>query len=540
MDIVIIGGVAAGMSAAARLRRLDGNAHITVIERSGNISFANCGLPYHVGGVIEQREALLLQSPQAIRARFDIDVFVGTEATAINREAHTVTVREVSTGATRELPYDKLVLAPGASPEHPPLPGIERALGLRNVEDVDAIVAAVPAARSAVVIGGGFIGVEMAENLVHRGLQVSLVEATAQVMAPLDPEMVAPVHAILRENGVDLRLGVAVTSIGEGEVTLADGSTLPGDLVIAAIGVKPESGLAKEAGLELNERGGIVVDETFHTSDPDVFAVGDAVVKRDALDGSATLVPLAQTANLQGRRVADVIAGRDVQDRPVLGTAIVGIFGLQVASTGWNEKRLVAAGRKHRIIHTHPAQHAGYYPGAQQMALKLLVDAETDEILGAQGVGPDGVDKRIDVIATAMTGGLAASDLAELELAYAPQFGSAKDPVNMLGFVAENLATGLSRNIQWHELAAAQEAGATLLDVRTPDEYEAGRIPGAVLLPVDELRDRIDELPEGELVVHCAVGIRAHIAAQILAAAGRPGVRNLDGGYKTWLAGTGQ
>lgn len=540
MDIVIIGGVAAGMSAAARLRRLDGNAHITVIERSGNISFANCGLPYHVGGVIEQREALLLQSPQAIKARFDIDVFVGTEATAINREAHTVTVREVSTGATRELPYDKLVLAPGASPVHPPLPGIERALGLRNVEDVDAIVAAVPAARSAVVIGGGFIGVEMAENLVHRGLQVSLVEATAQVMAPLDPEMVAPVHAILRENGVDLRLGVAVTSIGEGEVTLADGSTLPGDLVIAAIGVKPESGLAKEAGLELNERGGIVVDETFHTSDPDVFAVGDAVVKRDALDGSATLVPLAQTANLQGRRVADVIAGRDVQDRPVLGTAIVGIFGLQVASTGWNEKRLVAAGRKHRIIHTHPAQHAGYYPGAQQMALKLLVDAETDEILGAQGVGPDGVDKRIDVIATAMTGGLAASDLAELELAYAPQFGSAKDPVNMLGFVAENLATGLSRNIQWHELAAAQEAGATLLDVRTPDEYEAGRIPGAVLLPVDELRDRIDELPEGELVVHCAVGIRAHIAAQILAAAGRPGVRNLDGGYKTWIAGTGQ
>lgn len=540
MDIVIIGGVAAGMSAAARLRRLDGNAHITVIERSGNISFANCGLPYHVGGVIEQREALLLQSPQAIKARFDIDVFVGTEATAINREAHTVTVREVSTGATRELPYDKLVLAPGASPVRPPLPGIERALGLRNVEDVDAIVAAVPAARSAVVIGGGFIGVEMAENLVHRGLQVSLVEATAQVMAPLDPEMVAPVHAILRENGVDLRLGVAVTSIGEGEVTLADGSTLPGDLVIAAIGVKPESGLAKEAGLELNERGGIVVDQTFHTSDPDVFAVGDAVVKRDALDGSETLVPLAQTANLQGRRVADVIAGRDVQDRPVLGTAIVGIFGLQVASTGWNEKRLVAAGRKHRIIHTHPAQHAGYYPGAQQMALKLLIDAETDEILGAQGVGPDGVDKRIDVIATAMTGGLAASDLAELELAYAPQFGSAKDPVNMLGFVAENLATGLSRNIQWHELAAAQEAGATLLDVRTPEEHAAGKIPGAVLVPVDELRDRLDDLPEGELVVHCAVGIRAHIAAQILAAAGRPGVRNLDGGYKTWTAGTGK
>ncbi|MGO4957067.1 FAD-dependent oxidoreductase [Luteococcus sp. Sow4_B9] len=535
--VVIVGGVAAGMSAAARLRRLDGSAQITVVERSGNISFANCGLPYHVGGVIEQRDALLLQTPQAIKARFDIDVFVGTEAVAINREQHTVTVRELDGGAERELPYDKLVLAPGASPIRPPLPGIERALGLRNVEDTDAMVAALPGARTAVVIGGGFIGVELAENLVHKGLQVSLVEATSQVMAPLDPEMVAPVHAVLRDSGVDLRLGVSVQAIGADDVELSDGTRIPADLVVAAIGVRPESGLAKAAGLEIGERGGIVVDEHFRTSDPDVFAVGDAVHKVDAVDGSQTLVPLAQTANLQGRRVADLIAGRPVQDRPVLGTAIVGIFGLQVASTGWNEKRLVEAGRPHRIIHTHPMNHAGYYPGAQQMALKLIVDPQTDKILGAQGVGREGVDKRIDVIATAMTAGLTASDLAELELAYAPQFGSAKDPVNMLGFVAENLATGLSRNIQWHEVEAAQEAGATVVDVRTPGEYEAGNIPGALLIPVDELRERLDELPEGDLVVHCAVGVRGHIAAQILAAAGRPGARNLDGGFKTWRAG---
>ncbi|MEL4505460.1 FAD-dependent oxidoreductase [Luteococcus sp. H138] len=538
MDIVIIGGVAAGMSAAARLRRLDGNACITVVERSGNISFANCGLPYHIGGVIEQRKALLLQTPEAIKARFDIDVFVRTEAVAIRPDQHSVTVRNLDDETERELRYDKLVLAPGASPVRPPLPGIERALGLRNVEDTDAIIAALGEdVTNAVVIGGGFIGVEMAENLVHKGLRVALVEATSQVMGPLDPEMVAPVHAKLRESGVDLRLGVAVKAIGETDVELSDGSRLEAQLVVAAIGVKPESTLAREAGLAVGERGGIIVDEHFRTSDPDVFAVGDAVEKIDAIDGSATLLPLAQTANLQGRRVADLIAGRDVKGRPVMGTAIVGVFGLQVASVGWNEKRLVAAGRKHRIIHTHPVQHAGYYPGAQQMALKLLIDAETDEILGAQGVGPDGVDKRIDVIATAMAGGLKASDLAELELAYAPQFGSAKDPVNMLGFVAENLASGLSQNIQWHELTAAQEAGATLIDVRTQGEFAAGAIPGAILVPVDELRDRLDDLPEGELVVHCAVGIRGHIAAQMLAAVGRPGARNLDGGYKTWSAG---
>ena len=536
MNIVIIGGVAGGMSAAARLRRLDESATITVVERSGHVSFANCGLPYHVGGVIEQRSALLLQTPEALRARFDLDVRVLTEATRIDRERRVVVVRSVETGEEGELPYDAVILAPGARPVRPPIPGIERALALRNVEDTDAMGAAVEGARTAVVIGGGFIGVEMAENLLHRGLAVTLVEATPQVMAPVDPEMASPVHAVIRDAGIDLRLSTSVTAIGEHDVELSTGERVPADLVVAAIGVRPDAALAESAGLEVGSRGGIVVDDCHRTSDPAIYAVGDAVEKADALDGSAVLVPLANTANLQGRRVADHIAGREVRDRPVLGTAIVGVLGLQVAAVGWNEKRLVAAGRPHRIIHTHPLSHAGYYPGAQGLALKLLVDPGTDAILGAQAVGRDGADKRIDVIATAMRGGLTASDLAELELAYAPQFGSAKDAVNMLGFVDENLAEGLTDNIQWHEVEAAQREGATVLDVRTPGEFAAGAIPGAVNVPVDEVRERLDEVPEGELVVHCAVGIRAHVATRILQASGRS-VRNLDGGYTTWSAG---
>lgn len=536
MNIVIIGGVAGGMSAATRLRRLDESATITVVERSGHVSFANCGLPYHVGGVIPERSALLLQTPEALRARFELDVRVQTEAVRIDRDRRVVVVRSLMGGSESELPYDALVLAPGARPVRPAIPGIERALALRSVEDTDAMVAAVGGARTAVVVGGGFIGVETAENLLHRGLAVTLVEATPQVMAPLDPEMGAPVHAALREAGIDLRLSASVTAIGERDVELSTGERVPADLVVAAIGVRPDTGLAQAAGLEIGARGGIVVDDHLRTSDPAIYAVGDAVEKADALDGSPVLVPLANTANLQGRRVADLIAGRDVRDRPVLGTAIVGVLGLQVATVGWNEKRLVAAGRAHRVIHTHPLSHAGYYPGAQGLALKLLVDPGTDAILGAQAVGRDGADKRIDVIATAMRGGLTASDLAELELAYAPQFGSAKDPVNMLGFVDENLASGLTDSIQWHEVENAQRDGVTVVDVRTPEEFAAGAIPGAVNVPVDEVRDRLDEVPEGDLVVHCAVGVRAHLATRILQASGRS-VRNLDGGYRTWVAG---
>lgn len=555
MQIVIIGGVAGGMSAATRMRRLDESAQIIVLERSGYVSFANCGLPYHVGGVIEERSKLLLQTPQSLGARFGLDVRVGSEVVGIDRQARTVRVRaheaaaaagaagaagtQGAGGAEYDLAYDRLVLSPGARPVRPPIPGIERALSLRDVEDTDAMVAATVGAKTAVVIGGGFIGVEMAENLVHRGLKVTLVEAMPQVMTPIDIEMAHPVHEALRGSGVDLRLSSAVEMITPEGVTLAGGESVQADVVVAAIGVRPDSALAAAAGLQVGERGGIVVDEFNRTSDPVIYAVGDAVEKRDAIDGSAVLVPLANTANLQGRRVADHIAGLPGAGRPVLGTAIVGVFGLQVASVGWNEKRLRASGRAYRVIHTHPASHATYYPGAEQMSLKLLCDPETDEILGAQGVGREGVNRRIDVIATAMTGGITASGLADLELAYAPQFSSAKDPVNMLGYIADNLRSGHAENIQWHELETAMADGVTLIDVRTPGEFEAGAIPGAVNIQVDDLRDRMDEVPEGPLVVHCAVGMRGHTAARLLAQHGRR-VRNLDGGYRTWIAGTSQ
>lgn len=537
MRVIIIGGVAGGMSAATRLRRLDETASITVLERSGHVSFANCGLPYYLGGVIEERSALLLQTPESLHARFNLDVRVGTEAVRIDRDRHVVVARDAS-GTEHELPYDKLILSPGARPLRPPIPGIERTFSLRDVEDVDRIAAAMPDAKTAVVIGGGFIGIEMTENLVHRGLKVSLVEAQDQVMAPLDPEMVAPVHQAIRDAGVDLHLSDQVASIEADTVTTASGAVLPGDLVIAAFGVRPETALATEAGLEIGPRGGIAVDPRQRTNDPDIYAVGDAAEKVDALDDGATLVPLANTANLAGRRVADDIAGLPVSSRPVLGTAIVGVFGLQVAATGANEKRLRQAGHPYRSIHTHPASHAGYYPGSEGMALKLLVDPETDAILGAQGVGREGVDKRIDVLATAITGGITASALADLELAYAPQFGSAKDPINMLGYVADNLRTGTTRTLAWDELATAMDEGATLVDVRTAGEHAAGSIPGSILIPVDELRDRLDEIPEGPVVVHCAVGVRGHTATRILAQHGRDAV-NLDGGYKTWAAGTG-
>lgn len=541
--IVIVGGVAGGMSAATRLRRLDEQAQIIVIESSGYVSYANCGLPYHVGGVIPLRDSLLLQTPASLGARFGLDVRVRQTVTSIDPAARTVEVHNLSDDSVYTLPYDSLILSPGARPVRPPLPGIERALSLRNVEDTDALIAATAGARTAVVVGGGFIGIEVAENLVHRGLEVALVEATDQVMAPIDPELAAVVHTRLRDHGVDLRLGVQLAAIGQRDATLADGTVLPADLVVASIGVRPETALATSAGLRIGQCGGIEVDDQFRTSVPGIYAIGDAVEKTDALDDSSTLVPLAQTANLQGRRVADVIMGRESFGRPVLGTAIVGVFGLQVAATGWNEKRLRAAGRPYRAIHTHPGNHAGYYPGASQISLKLLVDPETDEILGAQGVGEAGVDKRIDVIATAMTGGILASELADLELAYAPQFGSAKDPINMLGWIASNQREGLTETIQWHELDAATAAGATVLDVRTADEFQSSSIPGSILIPLDELRDRLDEVPAGDLVVLCAVGLRGYLATRILAqhrdGHGWGRIRNLDGGIRTWLAATG-
>jgi NADPH-dependent 2,4-dienoyl-CoA reductase/sulfur reductase-like enzyme/rhodanese-related sulfurtransferase len=536
--IIVVGGVAGGMSAATRLRRLLEDADILVLERGGHVSFANCGLPYYLGGVIEQRDDLLLQTPASLRSRFELDVRVRHEAVAIDRAARTVSVRDLATGAESDERYDALVLSPGATPVRPDLPGAERMLTLRDIDDVDTAMAALERApRTALVIGGGFIGLEMTENLLHRGLAVTLVERNPQVLTPLDPEMAEPIAQRLRAAGVDLRLASEVTALGAGTATLANGDVVPADLVIAAIGVRPDTALARDAGLELGPRGGIRVDAELRTSDPAIWAIGDAAEKVDALSGEPRLVPLAGLANRHGRLVADAIAGRTVVVRDALGTAVVGVLDLTAAVTGWNEKQLRAAGREIRVIHTHPASHTGYYPGAQPMTLKLLVDARTDEILGAQGVGGDGVDKRLDVIATAMAGRLTASDLADLELAYAPQYSSAKDPVNMLGYVALNARDGLTRSIQWHELAAELATGATLVDVRSRDEYTGGAIPGSLNIPLDELRERLGELPAGRLVVHCKVGQRGHAAVRLLAQHGREAV-NLDGGYLTWHAGT--
>jgi NADPH-dependent 2,4-dienoyl-CoA reductase/sulfur reductase-like enzyme/rhodanese-related sulfurtransferase len=537
MKTVIVGGVAGGMSAATRLRRLDEAADIVVFEKSGYVSFANCGLPYFVGGVISERDALLLQTPASLNARFALDVRVNSEVTSIDRQAKTVTVSDLSTGAQYLESYDSLILAPGAAPFIPLIPGVERALSLRNIADTDVMSAKVAEVLatpkpSAVIMGGGFIGIELAENLHDRGIAVAIVELAGQIMAPLDVEMAALVEKHIAKHGVEVITGASVTAIGDHEVTLSDGRTLPAELVIAAIGVRPESGLAKAAGLDISERGGIVVDAQQRTSDPSIYAVGDAVTKRDAITGDETMVPLAGPANRHGRLVADVIAGRDVQANTVMGTAVVGVFGLSAAATGWTEKRAIAAGKKIRVIHTHPANHAGYYPGAEGMSLKLVVDADTDAILGAQGVGGVGVDKRIDVIATSMRGQITASELVDLELSYAPQFSSAKDPVNMLGYVAENLRDGLTQTIQWHEVAAEVDRGVQLIDVRTAAEYARGSVDGAVNIPVDDLRDRIDEVAD-EVIVHCQVGLRGYIAARTLAQSGRK-VRNLDGGYRTW------
>lgn len=535
---LIIGGVAGGMSAATRLRRLDEHAQITVLERGGYVSFANCGLPYYLGGVIEQRSSLLLQTPESLGSRFGLDVRVRTEAVAIDRDARTVTARDLATGEESVLEYDALVLSPGSVPIRPPMEGGDRMLTLWNIDDVDAAMARLEVKpRTALVIGAGFIGLEMVENLVHRGLDVTLVELAEQVLPPVDPEMAGPVAQRLIDRGVDVRLGTKVVAIGSDTATLDDGSVVPAEFVLGSVGVRPETSLAAAAGLELGERGGIRVDDALRTSDPHIWAIGDAVEKVDAITGEHRIVALAGLANRHGRLAADAITGRDIRVRDALGTAVVGVMGLTVATTGWNEKLLRSRGRDIRVFHTHPASHTGYYPGAETMSLKLLVDAETDAILGAQGVGGEGVDKRIDVIATAMAGGLTASELAELELAYAPQYSSAKDPVNMLGYVAMNAADGLTPSIQWHEVDAAVEAGATVLDIRTPGEIAGGAIPGSLRIPLDDLRDRLDELPEGRLIVHCKVGQRGHTAVRLLAQHGRDAV-NLDGGYLTWKAGT--
>jgi NADPH-dependent 2,4-dienoyl-CoA reductase/sulfur reductase-like enzyme/rhodanese-related sulfurtransferase len=534
MRIVIIGGVAGGMSAATRMRRLDADAEIIVIEKSGYVSYANCGLPYYVGGVIEEEEALLLQTPASLHARFRLDVRIASEVEVINPQDRTVIVKNVLNGESYELSYDKLIMSPGASPVVPPIPGIERAMTLRTVEDVEKIfhrVSQKPA--NAVVIGGGFIGVEIAENLIHKGIKTTVVEAAPQLLAPLDPEMATLVAQEMIKNNVELHLGASAQEITESTVVLSNGQVLPAEMTILAIGVRPDIKLAREAGLTIGARGGIHVDDFNRTSNPDIYAVGDVAEKTDAIDGSSTLVPLANLANRHGRVVADHIAGRTTRPVKTIGTAIVKVFDLMIAATGWNEKRLSTSGRAFKMIHTHPNSHAGYYPGAKQMALKLIFDAKSGEILGAQGVGNEGVDKRIDVIATAMRGGITAPELADLELAYAPPFGSAKDPINMLGYIAENMMSGLLETAQWNQVDEFEDRGFQLVDVRTSSEYEAGAIPGALSMPVDEIRNRVAELTNKDVLVNCQVGQRGHTATMLLKELGFNAV-NLDGGYLTW------
>ena len=518
------------MSAATRLRRLDATAEIIVLEKSGYVSYANCGLPYYVGGVIETEDALLLQTPDSLHKRFRLDVRVASEALSINRALKTIAVRNLATGEEYEITYDKLILSPGASPIRPNIPGSERAMTLRTVEDVERIaLAVIEKPKTAVVIGGGFIGVEIAENLIHKGIATSIVEAAPQVLAPLDIEMATFVHSELARNGVNLFLGNSVVAIGEHSVELSDGRHVDAEMVIMAIGVRPDVDLARGAGITIGERGGIEVNQFNLTNDLDIYAIGDAAQKKDALDGTSTLVPLANLANRHGRVVADHILGRDVRVVPTIGTAIVKVFELTIATTGWNEKRLKTTGREFKVVHTHPSSHAGYYPGAEQMSLKLIFDSKSGEIYGAQGVGYEGVDKRIDVIATAIRGGITAPELADLELAYAPPFGSAKDAVNMLGYVAENAISGLVKTLQWSEVGEHK-----LLDVRSKSEFAAGSIPGAINIPVDELRERIGEVPTHDVLVLCQVGQRGHTATLLLNELGIS-AKNLDGGYRTWV-----
>ena len=535
MRVVIIGGVAGGMSAATRLRRLDESAENIVLERSGHVSYANCGLPYYVGGVIAEEEKLYLQTPESLHKRFRLDVRVHHEVTEISSSKKVVIARNLISGAETEISYDKLILSPGASPVIPPIPGIERALTLRTVEDVLRIYDAVETKpKSALVIGGGFIGVEMAENLVHKGIKTSLIEALPQVLGPLDPEMAELVHKEMRKHGVDLHLANSVKEITDTHVILADGKKVEAEVVIAAIGVKPDTHLAKIAGVKIGEKGGIAVNVFNQTSDLDIYAIGDAAEKSDELSGESTLIPLANLANRHGRITSDHIAGKKVREVASIGTAIVKVFDLAVATTGWSAKRLAAAGKSFKQIHTHPNSHATYYPGAVQFSMKLIFDPKTGEILGAQGVGRDGVDKRIDVIATAMRGGITAPELADLELAYAPPFGSAKDAVNMLGYVAENVISGITEIAQWSELGKYKSDGYSFVDVRTASEYANGTIPGSINIPVDELRERHLEIGNKKVIVNCQVGQRGHVATMLLRSLGYD-AKNLDGGYLTWI-----
>jgi NADPH-dependent 2,4-dienoyl-CoA reductase/sulfur reductase-like enzyme/rhodanese-related sulfurtransferase len=542
MKIVIVGGVAGGASAAARARRLSEEAQIVLFERGPDVSFANCGLPYYVGGEILERDKLLVTTVDRLRSRFALDVRPRTSVESIDRITKTVRARDLASGREYDESYDKLILAPGAAPLRPPIPGIDLpgVFTLRNLQDVDRIKERVEQGiRQAVVVGAGFIGLELAENLVRRGVATTIVELQDQVLPPFDKEMTTPLAEHLASKGVTLLLGQsaeALESARDGlDVCLNSGKRLAAQLVILGIGVRPESGLAAAAGLEVAPRGGIRVNEHLQTSDPDIYAVGDAIEVTDYVLGGPAQVPLAGPANRQGRLAADHIFGRAVRYRGTQGTAIVRVFDRAAALTGATEKALRRAGRSYHKIYIHPAHHAGYYPGAEAMTLKLLFESETGRVLGAQAVGGAGVDKRIDVLAVAVQSRMTVMDLEEMELAYSPQYGSAKDPVNMAGFVAAGLLRGDHPQIDIESMIGVPpDRSPMLLDVRTTEEFKSGHIPGALNIPIDELRKRLSDVPRGrDIAVYCQVGQRGYLATRILLQAGFSAA-NIAGGYKTY------
>ena len=541
MKLVIVGGVAGGASAAARARRLSEAAEIILIERGPDVSFANCGLPYHIGGAIPDRAKLLVVSVEQLRTRLRLDVRPRSSVERIDRVGKTVRIREVDSGRDYDESYDKLILAPGAAPLRPPINGIDLpgVFTLRNLPDMDRIKSVVDGgAKQAVIVGAGFIGLELVENFVERGMQTTVVELQDQVLPPLDKEMTAPIVEALKSRGVTLIVqdsAEAFSPSADGlTVRLKSGRELPAGLVVLGVGVRPENKLAVEAGLEVGPRGGIKVDEHLRTSDPDIYAVGDAIETRDAISGAPVQVPLAGPANRQGRIAADNVFGRPSKFRGTQATAIVGLFDRAAAVTGATEKALRSRNVPYRAVTIHPANHAGYYPGAEGMTLKVLFSPDDGRILGAQAVGGAGVDKRIDVLAVAIQAGMTVYDLEEVELAYAPQFGSAKDPVNMAGFVAAGMLRGDHPQLDVPALAALDESTRSLIDVRSPKEFAAGHIPGATNIPVDELRERLGEIPrDREVIAYCQVGMRGYLATRVLKQAGFD-VRNLSGGYKSY------
>ena len=547
MKVVIVGGVAGGATAAARIRRLDEQAEIIVFEKTGYVSYANCGLPYYIGGVITDERELTLQTPESFWNRFRIRIRTGHEVTELHPEEKTVTVKNLKTGDVFTESYDRLLLAPGAKPVKPALSGIEseRLFTLRTVEDTFRIYNYVETAspKRAVIVGGGYIGVEMAENLHQRGIAVTIVQRPKQLMNTLDYDMAAFVHARLRQAGMGLRLEGDVTGFREeaGGITavLKDGEELPADMVIMAIGVTPDTALAKKAGLQLGVKGSILVSDRMETSAPDIYAVGDAVQVKNFVSGEDTVIALAGPANRQGRIAADNICGGDSRYPGSMGSSIIKIFDLAAASTGLTEKAALAAGLDADCVVLSPSSHAGYYPGARVMTMKVVFEKETLRLLGAQIIGSEGVDKRLDVLAAAIHAGLRADRLKDLDLAYAPPYSSAKDPVNMAGFMIENLSRGIVKQYHWSDIPELlRNPEVTLLDTRTPWEYGDSHIPGYINIPVDELRERLGELePEKPVYVMCQSGIRSYIACRILSQNGFQ-CYNFSGGYRFYAGVT--